>query len=72
MAKCAERVGVNQLSRGKIMKKGGGKHKQAQSSVIRPGTGSGSRPGGSKVMIPTSEPKEMHGLGRKPNAKVLT
>jgi hypothetical protein len=45
---------------------------QKQSSVIKPGTGSGSRPnGGGKYPIKTSAPEDKHGLHRKPGGKVL-
>lgn len=36
------------------------------SAVIKPGTGSGSRPKGGSTHTPTSEPTDKHGLGRKP------
>jgi hypothetical protein len=46
-------------------KKSSSKGGHKQSSVIRPGTGSGSRPTGGSTSTPTSEPKDKHGLGRK-------
>lgn len=48
----------------KSMSKGASMGKQ--SSVIKPGTGSGSRPNSSKVAVMDSAPKDKHGLGRKP------
>ena len=37
-----------------------------QSSVIRPGTGSGSRPSGGSTRTSTSEPSDKRGIGRAP------
>ena len=45
---------------------------QKQSAVIKPGTGSGSRPMGGSTKTPMSAPDDKHGLGRKPAARVLT
>lgn len=44
---------------------------QKQSSVIKPGTGSGSRPTGGSTKTPMSHPEDKHGLGRKPAGKTL-
>lgn len=37
---------------------------QKQSSVIRPGTGSGSKPNGGSLKTPTSEAMNNHTMGR--------
>lgn len=44
---------------------------QKKSAVIRPGTGSGSRPKGGSTMTKTSAPEDKHGLGRKPSGPTL-
>jgi hypothetical protein len=44
---------------------------KASSSVIKPGTGSGSRPTGGKTTTPVSAPMDKQGLGRKPAGKTL-
>lgn len=46
--------------------------KQKQSSVIKPGTGSGHGVKGGSTVTPMSAPADKHGLGRKPSGKVLT
>ena len=45
---------------------------QKQSSVIKPGTGSGSRPMAGSTKTPMSAPDDKRGLGRKPATRVLT
>lgn len=45
--------------------------KGKQSSVIRPGTGSGSRPKGGSTRTPTSEPADKHTMDRKGSVKAL-
>lgn len=42
------------------------KTKEKQSSVIRPGTGSGSRPTGGSTKTPMTHPTDDHKLGRAP------
>jgi len=42
-----------------------------QSSVIKPGTGSGSRPMGGSTKTPVSAPEDKKTMGRVGNAKVL-
>lgn len=54
------------------MKGKSGKVSQKQSAVIKPGTGSGSRPMGGSTKTPVSAPEDKHTLGRKPSGKTLT
>jgi len=51
-----------------VASKSGG---QKQSSAVKPGTGSGSRPMGGSTKTPTSNPEDKHGLGRKPSTPTL-
>jgi len=53
------------------MKKAKSMGKGKQSSVIRPGTGSGSRPTGGSTRTPTSEPMDKKTMGRKGGVKAL-
>lgn len=49
---------------------GGSKHvSDAKMGPQRTGTGSGARPHASKTMTPTSQPKDMHGLGGRDKVK---
>lgn len=54
------------------MKSGGSKSSPAKSKVIKPGTGSGIGVKAGSTKTPMSHPDDKHGLGRKPNSKVLT
>lgn len=51
-----------------VVKKADLKHKQ--SAVIKPGTGSGSRPHGGSTKTPMSDPSDQHGLHRKPKGSL--
>lgn len=54
-----------------MKKKTEGKLSQASSNVIKPGTGSGSRPMAGSTKTPMSHPEDKHGLSRKPAGKTL-